>query len=306
MEIIKMDKRIAFEKAILKAESSILNCRIPDKIKDSLYALAIKNDYKLGYGLNEKMSHLQAILNNRKMIIAWKIKSQAFVNKHGVKNMIHQKMIIGAPKKSDKIQVRNLDILAGYTCPFAKDCKCMVNLESNKVMDSDTAIHGYCYAVKLEAIFKNSLALHLYNTIILIMNDYNLEKSLNSEKIQVIRIHSSGDFFHKKYYESVKEYCKKNPDVTIFGYTKNLYYVTDTDKPVNFKLTYSLGSKLDSKFYQLKNQGLNIPYTKVCLNHNEAEREGLKVVCDYQHESESESQDYFTIMNQESEALILH
>lgn len=65
--------------------------------------------------------------------------------------------------------------------------------------------------------------------------------------------------------------CRKAPDVSFFGYTKVLQYVS-AEKPGNFKLVYSFGGKMDSK---LKNE----PVAYVVPDADYAKAHNLIVAC---------------------------
>ena len=149
-----------------------------------------------------------------------------------------------------KQQVVSFDLPAGHTCPAANVCLSKANRETGKITDGDNC-QFRCYAASGEAVFTRTRQLRWSNFELLQQAKTTdkmvelIESSLDN-KIKVIRIHSSGDFFSKAYYQAWVKVAENNPNITIFGYTKVLPYVK-SQKPSNFKLVYSFGGIFDSK-----------------------------------------------------------
>ena len=113
------------------------------------------------------------------------------------------------------------------------------------------------------------------------------------KSVKILRIHSSGDFYSKQYFDAWVKVAKSRPDIQFFAYTKGLQYVSAT-KPDNLSLIYSYGGKLDSKL-------TTEPVSYVVKSFDEAQKLGLPVVC-----QESMSDDYTYIVQGRSFALMIH
>lgn len=145
-----------------------------------------------------------------------------------------------------KTQVVAFDLPAGHTCPAADICLSMANRQTGKITDGANAKFR-CYAASGEAMFPSVRAMRWDNyTQIKESNDVAglILKSIPA-RVKVIRVHSSGDFFNKAYFMAWVKVANARPDITIFGYTKVIQYVS-AEKPANFKLVYSMGGKMDS------------------------------------------------------------
>lgn len=199
---------------------------------------------------------------------------------------------LGIGKKA----VVSFDLPAGYTCPMANLCKSYANRETGKITDGKEMIFR-CYAASGEAAFKNARLLRWHNFDLLKVLDLDgmvalIEGSLTNG-IKVIRIHSSGDFFSLDYFNAWVRVAKNHPDISFFGYTKVLPYVSAV-KPDNFKLVYSYGGKLDN---EVKNE----PVAYVVNTVIDAINRGLKVAC-----LDNPSDDFDFVMGGRTFALALH
>lgn len=150
---------------------------------------------------------------------------------------------LGVSKK----QAVSFDLPAGYTCPAASLCKAYANKFNGKITDGKN-MQFRCYAASLEAAFTNTRNAHWHNYDLLKNSDdmANLIRESLPKNVKVVRVHSSGDFFNRDYFQAWVEVAQKNPDVQFFGYTKVLEYVT-MNKPSNFSLVYSFGGIHDSE-----------------------------------------------------------
>ena len=195
---------------------------------------------------------------------------------------------LGVSKK----QAVSFDLPAGYTCPAASLCKAYANKFNGKITDGKN-MQFRCYAASMEAAFTNTRNAHWHNYDLL-KNSDDMASLINEslpKNVKVVRVHSSGDFFNRDYFQAWIEVAQKNPDVQFFGYTKVLEYVT-IQKPSNFSLVYSFGGIHDSKVTD------SIPTCKVVKYSDES-------VCK-NHDDFEASQDYFKIVAGESFTLNLH
>lgn len=194
-----------------------------------------------------------------------------------------------------KTHVQAFDLPAGHSCPFANICLSKVDRATGHITDGkDTQFR--CYAVKAESAYPacRRMRWHNFDTIkscksAVEMADI-IEQSLYKH-VEIVRIHSSGDFFSKIYFDAWVLVAERNPEITFFGYTKGIQYVT-ADKPDNFKLVYSYGGKLDKKVTD------EIPVSYVVPVEYEGD---LPTPCD-----KTGAGDYFEILNGVSFALREH
>lgn len=193
-------------------------------------------------------------------------------------------------------QVTSFDLPAGHTCPAADSCKSLANRETGKITDGENCKFR-CYAASMEARYSASRRSHWRNFDALrnLTQDGMVELILSSIPIEtkIIRIHSSGDFFSKKYFQAWVKVAEIRTDVQFFGYTKILPYV-DAPKPDNFRLVYSFGGKMDKK---LKLQ----PAAYVVKDIAEAIMRGLHPAC-----IDNPADDFNLIMSGRTFALCLH
>lgn len=193
-----------------------------------------------------------------------------------------------------KNQVATFDLPAGFTCPAAVLCQTYANKNSGKIVDGKNQVFR-CYASSIEARYTNVRQLHWHNFDTL-KNSADMVTEINNsipKQVKVIRIHSSGDFFNKDYFQAWVKVAELNPDIQFFGYTKVLGYVK-TVKPDNFNLVYSYGGKFD-------NQVSTEPVAYVVNTVADGVARGLFVAC-----QKNPSDDYTMVIQQKSFALALH
>ena len=168
-----------------------------------------------------------------------------------------------------------LSLPAGWTCPFAKDCRSCANRETGKVTDGPhTKIR--CYATTAEILFRNiresrwgnfELIQKMKTTLALAAL---IEKSiLRKKNVKLVRFHQSGDFFSQMYFDAWLLVARNHPEWIIYGYTKALpYWVRRLgDIPSNFKLVASYGGTHDELIGMFK-----LRHARVVLSEREARR----------------------------------
>lgn len=212
----------------------------------------------------------------------------------GNSKMVKLASYLGVAKK----QVSSFDIPAGHTCPAASLCLSMADKVTGKITDGKDA-QFRCYAASSEAAFKNTRLLRWHNFDLL----KSLENSIDGmvelienslpKNIRVVRVHSSGDFFHKNYFQAWVRVAKNHPEIHFFGYTKILNYV-NADKSDNFRLVYSFGGKMDAKVS-------NEPVAYVVNTPADGQALGLPVSC-----LDNPVDDFDYVMAGKSFALSLH
>jgi len=146
--------------------------------------------------------------------------------------------------------VYEFNLPTGTTCPFALECKVIVDRLTGKF---DVTKGQYrCYAASAERF--PAVRNHRWNNFEYVKNN---NVPIIPEKCKSIRIHSSGDFFNQKYFDMWVQLAKDNPNIEMWAYTKSLKYWVNriNDIPNNLILTASYGGSLDYLIeeYNLKN-----------------------------------------------------
>ena len=172
---------------------------------------------------------------------------------------------------ADKLQhlkVVYIGLPAGYTCPFADECKTFAHRKGKEFplqpgQDKRLKIKQTgdirCFAASREAQFKDLRNLRWRNLDLL--NEFKgdpggmadlLLRSLEyyehtKKKIRIFRIHDSGDFFSEEYFNAWVETANKRSDILFYAYTTSLPYWVNSIKnlPKNFRLIASKGGKRD-------------------------------------------------------------
>jgi hypothetical protein len=196
-------------------------------------------------------------------------------------------------------RVVSFDLPAGWTCSKAGICKTLMAQDTGK---EKRVGRIKCYAAKAESYAPNTRLMRWYNfnllknckgvsaTRDLIMNSLPIN-------IKVVRIHSSGDFFSKTYFQAWVEVAKVNPEITFFGYTKHLDYATAV-LPKNMFLQYSFGSLDDARMLSL---AYHVP---TCyIGEYKGQYNGYKIVCNKENSSH---EDYIAILNRKSFVIKAH
>ena len=202
-------------------------------------------------------------------------------------------------------QVAALDLPAGFTCPNADICKTFAHRKTGKLIRCGRVL---CYAAKIEAMYPSVRKAHWNNYDMLLSRNNSfvdmaelIHVSLETTRIKVVRIHSSGDFFSDNYFKAWELVASWNPKIAFYGYTKVLNYVTCL-KPDNFHLVYSFGSTDDTYAKLLRSAGAEIPTCYIKETPRQYDRLRLPVICG----KGDEAGDFGYIMSDKSFALRIH
>lgn len=194
-------------------------------------------------------------------------------------------------------QVASADLVCGYTCPFARDCKSYANKKTGKIHDAPDAKFR-CYGATLEGAFPSVRKLH-WNNFDLVRDAKTTGKITDIllagmvDIVKILRIHSFGDFFIPEYFQAWINVAEKMPHVNFFAYTKGLHYLA-IPRPDNFLLTYSFGGTLD---HLLTTE----PTAYVVRSSQDAEKIGVPLAC-----KNHPADDYDFIRSGKSFAILLH
>ena len=166
--------------------------------------------------------------------------------------------------------VYEFNLPAGHSCPFAKDCKIIVDRESGKFTKIGTKFR--CYAAGSERFpavrerrWKNFEGIKEGMEIII------------PKKATHVRIHGSGDFYSQEYFDKWLEVCIKHPNVKFWAFTKSIqFWINRLDNiPKNLTLQASVGSTQDHLI-----QKYNLKYAQVFTDENELKKSKLKIDVD--------------------------
>ena len=138
----------------------------------------------------------------------------------------------------------------GTTCPFALECKVVVDRQTGKF---DVKKGQYrCYAASPERF--PGVREHRWRNFEFAKSG---GKPIIPSDCTAIRIHASGDFFNQKYFDMWVDIAKENPKIEMWAYTKSIRYWVNrlSEIPNNLILTASYGGKEDYLIdeYNLKN-----------------------------------------------------
>ena len=147
-------------------------------------------------------------------------------------------------------EVYEYNLPTGTTCPFAMECKVVVDKVTGKF---DVTKGQYrCYASSAERF--PAVRNHRHNNFDFVRNG---GVPVIPKDCKAIRIHSSGDFFNQSYFDMWLKLAEENPNVEFWAYTKSLNYWINrlNDIPSNLILTASYGGKTDNLIekFNLKN-----------------------------------------------------
>ena len=187
---------------------------------------------------------------------------------------------------TDKRKIYSLDLLSGYSCPYAKAClsKAVVQSDGRRKIKDGKDNEFRCFSASQEVQYTNVFNSRKHNFDLLRYSenkDLLLMDSLPKDA-GIVRIHVAGDFFNSEYLWAWWLTASENPNTLFYAYTKSLRYWVDVvnEMPIldNFVLTASYGGSTDHMIYEH-----NLRSTKVVFSEAEAERLGLEIDHDDSH-----------------------
>ena len=209
---------------------------------------------------------------------------------------------------------------AGFTCPSANLChsRTVIDAETEKRKRQDFG-QFVCYATKAELLYTNVYNARHKNWRLLqeaatVENMVALIQQSLPKNAKLVRIHDSGDFYHKRYYQAWKQVAENNPNIRFFAYTKMLPYAVNARESGldNFFVQYSYGGLLDK---MRDRKFSDIPTCYVITEDDwllsedrktatsKIDGRVTKVVCDGK---EAGHEDYLAIVARESFGIIFH
>ncbi len=187
---------------------------------------------------------------------------------------------IGRKKKK---KVYSLDLISGWSCPFAKDCLSKVHIiDGKKKIVDGPDVQFRCFSASQEVFYNDLYDNRKRNFDLLKQKSQNeifnqLSNSLPDDAC-IVRLHVGGDIFSENYFLAWCELAESNPNILFYTYTKSLnFWVKNLDKiPANFVLTASRGGRLDHLIEEH-----NLRSVKVILSESDAN--GLPIDHDDSH-----------------------
>lgn len=166
-------------------------------------------------------------------------------------------------------KVYSLDLLSGWSCPFAESCLSkVVIVEGKKRIRDGKKTQFRCFSASQEVIFPSVYKLRKHNFDLLRDTKDKKRLILDSlpQNIGVLRYHVGGDFFSQEHFDAAIEVANLRPDVLFYAYTKSLLYWLMRRRriPSNLILTASYGGRWD---YAIEEFGLR--YAKVVYDESE-------------------------------------
>jgi hypothetical protein len=186
----------------------------------------------------------------------------------------------------DKRKIYSLDLLSGYSCPYAKACLSKAVVQSDGRRKIKDGVHNEfrCFSASQEVQYTNVFNSRKHNFDLLRQSE-NMDLLLMDslpKNAGIVRIHVAGDFFNSEYMWAWWLTASENPNVLFYAYTKSLRYWVDVveEMPIldNLVLTASYGGSND---YMIDAHGLRS--TKVVFSEAEAEKLGLEIDHDDSH-----------------------
>jgi hypothetical protein len=191
-------------------------------------------------------------------------------------------------------RVYSLDLLSGWSCPFAYECLSKVHETGEitkagnprvKLQDGENTLFR-CFSASQEALLPAVYRRRKHNFDTLRgLNMHDMIHLLNTdlpEDTGILRFHVGGDFFNSDYFFAALNVAMMNPDKLFYAYTKSLPYWIQhkdwADKIDNFVLTASRGGRHDHLIEQH-----NLRESVVVFSEAEAEEKGLDIDHDDSH-----------------------
>ena len=189
---------------------------------------------------------------------------------------------------TDKRKIYSLDLLSGYSCPYAEKClsKAVVQPDGKRKIKDGKKTEFRCFSASQEVQYTNVYNSRKHNFDLLRKQNHEEMVSLINgslpENAGIVRIHVAGDFFSLPYMHAWYMVAALNPNVLFYAYTKSLKFWVGgiNELPIlhNFVLTASMGGTQD---HVTENYGLR--KTVVVFSEAEAAELGLEIDHDDSH-----------------------
>ena len=115
------------------------------------------------------------------------------------------------------------------TCPFAGSCA------------------KFCYAQKGAYSWSNVKPAFQFRYVATKSNDFvdDMIAEIKKKKVDILRVHDSGDYYSREYIDKWMEIARRLPDVRFYSYTKSIPLFIGVDIPDNYDIIFSEGGTRD-------------------------------------------------------------
>lgn len=158
----------------------------------------------------------------------------------------------GNGKLSESIATFSLP--AGWTCPGASQClsRAVINENGKARIQDGPHTRFRCFSASQEAQYDGVRHQRNHNLALLkgaktAAGMARLILASLPKGARIVRIHVSGDFFSKAYFDAWLMVVRQRPEVTFYAYTKSLplWIARKDEVPANLVLTASMGGRYD-------------------------------------------------------------
>lgn len=179
---------------------------------------------------------------------------------------------------SDKLEVKthtfSLPALKSktgmMTCTSAKECAAFCYAMTGTFQFPDTmAKNEISLMFTLTKEFTDKTIRYLAN---ITKTQPNATKQATN-KLHIVRIHDSGDFYSLKYLAKWLKIAKTFPTVMFYAYTKQTK-LAEQELPPNFIVTHSISGKNDTQLLKLIENGLEIKHSKIFSSKKDLKKAG--------------------------------
>lgn len=152
--------------------------------------------------------------------------------------------------------IYSLDLISGFSCPFAEKCLAFAVEDSNgraRIVDGKNT-EFRCFSASQEVLLPNVRKLRRHNFELAKRFESStdisdqLSKDLPNDA-GIVRFDVAGDLFSDDYFSAWLKLAEIRSDILFYGYTKNVPYWISNRKRIesipNFVLTASFGGKFD-------------------------------------------------------------
>lgn len=196
---------------------------------------------------------------------------------------MNKRLIFGQGNAKLSLAIGTFSLPAGFSCPFAKECKSQANRLTGKITDGKDCVFR-CFAASSEC--RNpSVRKSRWDNFEILTKAKTIEESTaiiqsSLPYNDIVRVHVSGDFFSEQYFLSWVNVATNTPKKTFYGYTKALPFLVKhkASIPSNFRFTASRGGTHD---HLINEHGL--VSAEVVYSVKEAEDKGLEIDHDDSH-----------------------
>jgi hypothetical protein len=189
------------------------------------------------------------------------------VRKKAIEKIMLDSRVLTFSSENTKVgeNVATFSLPAGWTCPFAEECKMKVD-RITKEREYGDKNKFECYAAWMEIQYESLRENRWHNydllkeagssdkqaELISKSIDYHAKKI--KRKVEMVRIHEAGDFYNGEYLLAWLRVAQMRPDIEFYAYTKSLPYILKYKEQIdaipNIKFNMSAGGTHDELIAQ--------------------------------------------------------